>query len=179
MPATSRVSEMVNVPGILLQYSRYLFCAEKNWKSSLLKSVSVFVCVLCLFHMNIFYICTRCVIVHQYLANIQTLIWVMPATLSSPGYWWCFCALQRQTLQVNKNIWARNQDFSLEGVGLGDDKTSTINASLMQIVNTVDYLKINLPQNKKGGIASVGYCDGTITKLLGSAQISISSFGRD
>ena len=67
----------------------------------------------------------------------------------------------------------------MEGAGLGDYKTSTINASLMQIVDTVDYLKVNLPPNKKGGIASVGYCDGTITKLLGSAQISISSFGRD
>ena len=54
----------------------------------------------------------------------------------------------------------------MEGAGLGDYKTSTINASLMQIVSTVDYLKVNLPPNKKGGIASVGYCDGTITKLF-------------
>ena len=122
MPATSRVPEIVNVPGILLQYCVISFLCRKIVKSSLLTSVSVFVCVWYLFHMNVLYICTRCVIVHQYLANIQTLIWVMPATLSSPGYWWCFCALQRQTLQVNKNIWVRNQNFGrclLGGGGTG------------------------------------------------------------
>ena len=123
LPATSRVPEMVSTPEEFC-YNTFdvISVQKKKSKSSFLMPVSVFVCVWCLFHMNVLYICTRCVIVHQYLANIQTLIWVMPATLSSPGYWWCFCALQRQTLQVNKNIWVRNQNFGrclLGGGGTG------------------------------------------------------------
>ena len=39
-------------------------------------------------------------IVYQYLANIQTVIWVMLATLSPPGYWWCL-RHHRQTVPAS------------------------------------------------------------------------------